>query len=186
MWLVAISGVHAAEVETPEPAGEPNALDIIDEVRFGAAGYVSLGGSSEPGPFINGQVLFESIIPPMQNALANALLRPRPHIGLSAGLGDDSTDQIFAVFTWDIPLPSVFFLEASFGATVHNGHLELPPDADRPELGCRLLFHERLGIGAELGQHWRIVAGADHSSNFGFCESNSGLTHAGVSLGYHF
>ncbi len=87
--------------------------------------------------------------------------------------------------TWDFPVYKSFFLEASFGGTIHDGPLESPGNG--LDLGCHLLFHESIGAGVDLGQHWRVLGEADHSSHANLCDGgNSGITHAGVYVGYRF
>ena len=77
----------------------------------------------------------------------------------------------------------MFFAEASFGATVHNGAIKGAEVA----LGCHTLFRESLGVGANVGEHWRVIASLDRSSHFGLCSPiDDGLTHAGLSVGYRF
>ncbi len=78
-----------------------------------------------------------------------------------------------------------FYVQASFGGTVHDGPLDDPGF----RLGCRLLFRESIGVGVSLGEHWNVLAAVDHSSHAGLCgddTGNAGLTHAGAYLGYRF
>ncbi len=156
---------------------------IFDEVRLGATTFWQRGDTGpEDGAFITGQVLFDPFIAPLSNRYLDILLRPRPHLGASVSTGS-GTNQIFGGLTWTVPIVSVFFLEASFGGTIHDGELEGAPIS----LGCRVLFRESLGLGLKLGEHWRVVGGVDHSSHTNLCgNDNDGLTHIGGSIGYRF
>jgi hypothetical protein len=136
---------------------------------------------SVEGAYVTGQVLFDSFVPAFSNWWANTLLRPRPHIG--GTFSPDGPDQLFAGLTWTVPVWRMFFVEASFGGTVHNGPLE----GAEVSLGCEILFRESLGVGADIGEHWRVMVGVDHSSHADLCDGeNDGLTHLGGYLGYRF
>ncbi len=159
---------------------------FFSEVRLGAA-FWALDGRErihEDGVFIQAQVLLDPVLRPFDNFFADVLLRPRPHLGTSISTAGE-TNQVFAGVTWTLPVRKFLFLEANFGATVHDRGLDLDHD-DGAQLGCHLLFREGAGVGLALGPHWRIVASVDHSSNAGLCEDNDGLTHAGTSVGYRF
>jgi len=126
-------------------------------------------------------VLFDPFVGPFDNRFLDILLRPRPHIGGTAS--PEGTDQIFAGLTWNLPVGRIFFVEASFGGTVHNG----PITGAEVALGCHALFRESAGVGANIGEHWRVIASVDHSSHNEWCsDDNDGLTHAGLSAGYRF
>ena len=158
-----------------------NGGGILDEVRLGVLAFWQTNADSEEGVYVTGQVLFDPFVAPFDNWILDILLRPRPHIGGNASLS--GTDQLFGGLTWSVPIGRIFFAEASFGGTIHNGPLENAQVA----LGCRVLFRESIAVGANLGEHWRVVAGIDHSSHAELCgNDNDGLTHVGGSLGYRF
>jgi hypothetical protein len=190
-WTAAGPPLAASAYVAPNASGDVSAMDvgagnpggIFDEVRLGATTFWQ-GGDNGPegGVYITGQVLFDSFLAPLDNRYLDILLRPRPHLGGSLST-DGGTSQIFGGLTWTLPLPSIFFLEASFGGTIHDGPLEDAPIA----LGCRVLFRESIGLGLELGEHWRVIGGIDHSSHANLCgNENDGLTHIGGSIGYRF
>ena len=158
---------------------------IIDEVRFG--GSYSLPKNEPDGLLLNGQINFTNFLPPLHTYLLNAILRPQPHLGVTLAT-DDGTDQVFGGLTWMFPLFRSLFIEASLGATVHNGPFDSPDDG--PDLGCSPLFRESIAVGIDLPWSWRVLAGADHSSHARLCDGgragNDGLTHAGLYLGYRF
>jgi len=186
------AGADLARTTAADTTEPTNTLDydrggIFDEVRVSGSGWLQNNDGGKEGPFyIGGEVLFDPFLPPHKNWLANVLLRPRPMIGVNIAT-NCCTDQIFAGLTWDVPA-GPFFLEASFGGTIHDGQLHQAPgeSGEELELGCRVLFRESAGIGVNLGRHWTALAGIDHSSNNGFCDDNSGLTHLGGMIGYHF
>ena len=175
--------VEATNEAFAQDTGYDNPGWIFDEVRLGGTTFWQRGDNGpEGGLYVTGQVLFDPFVPPLDNFFLDVLLRPRPHLGGSVST-DGGSSQAFGVLTWTLPLPSVLFLEASFGGTIHDAPLENAPIA----VGCRVLFHERLGLGLELGQHWRVIGGIDHSSHANLCgDENDGLTHIGGSVGYRF
>ena len=159
---------------------------IFDEVRLGALYPVQPNDDS--GVIVSGQLYFRTFVPPFENYFADTLLRPRVHVGGNLATGDDPINQVYAGLTWHFPIRNGFFVEASFGGTWHDGPLE--STGDGLDLGCEFLFRESVGVGVDLGQRWRVVASADHSSHAGLCDDgnagNSGITHAGVYAGYRF
>jgi hypothetical protein len=87
--------------------------------------------------------------------------------------------------TWTVNFNEKIFAEAGFGGVWHTG--ELDQNDDGPALGCRLLFHEYLGAGYNITQHWNVVAQVAHSSHANLCDGpNNGMTRAGLQVGYKF
>jgi len=166
------------------PAGDTDHSGggIFDEIRLGVLGFWQDNAGEEEGVYVTGQVLFDPFVPRFDNWFLNVLLRPRPHLGGTVSVSS-GTNQLFGGLTWTVPVGRIFFAEASFGGTVHDG----PLSGAEVSLGCRFLFRESVGVGANLGPHWRVVAGVDHSSHNEFCgNDNDGLTHIGGSVGYRF
>lgn len=158
---------------------------FFSELRLGA--LASVDGRErvrEDGVFVDAQILLNPILPPLDNLVAELLLRPRPHAGVTVSTAGE-TNQVYAGLTWTFPVTSVLFLEASFGATLHDRPLDEDFE-DGAKLGCHLLFRESVGIGLALGPRWNVIATVDHASHAGLCGANDGLTHAGTSLGYRF
>jgi hypothetical protein len=154
---------------------------IFDEVRLGVLEFWQDNAETFEGVYFTGQLLFDPFVGPFNNRILDILLRPRPHIGATAS--PDGPDQLFAGLTWTVPIGRIFFVEASFGGTVHNG----PISGAQVSLSCHALFRESLAVGANIGEHWRLLAGVDHSSHAGLCDGeNDGLTHIGGYLGYRF
>jgi hypothetical protein len=154
---------------------------IFDEIRLGVLEFWQENAESVEGVYFTGQLFFDPFLAPFDNWLLDILLRPRPHIGATAS--PDGPDQLFAGLTWTVPIGRIFFLEGSFGGTVHNGSISNA----QISLGCHTLFRESLAVGANIGERWRVLAGVDHSSHASLCDGeNDGLTHIGGYLGYRF
>ena len=90
--------------------------------------------NDDSGVILSGQLYFRTFVPPFQNYLANTLLRPRVHVGGNVATGDDPINQVYGGLTWNFPVFHRFFLEASFGGTLHDGPLELAGRRARPRL----------------------------------------------------
>ncbi len=168
-------------------SGENSGLaGIFDEVRVGTV--FSVQPDDDSGVILSGQLYTRSFGPHANNYWANAFFRPRLFIGGNLATADHGVSQVYGGLNWLFPIYRTVFLEASFGGTWHDGPLDSPGGG--LDLGCHLLFHERLGVGTDIGRHWRVVAEADHSSHAHLCKGgttgNSGITHAGVYLGYRF
>ncbi|MET0195581.1 MAG: acyloxyacyl hydrolase, partial [Hyphomicrobiaceae bacterium] len=102
------------------------------------------------------------------------------HIGASVNAGGD-TNQIYAGLTWNVPLAVRWTFEVSFGGALHDG-----PTGGAPgySFGCAINFREAASIGYAVSERWRVYGTVTHMSNGGLCDHNSGLTSAGVRLGY--
>jgi lipid A 3-O-deacylase len=157
---------------------------IFDELRFGASASVQGGHSHEDGIFPEVTVLFD---PFGQNAATDwkqQLARPRINIGTSIGTSGEAT-QIFGSLAWTVDFNEKIFAEAGFGGVWHNGNVGYTDDG--PELGCHFLFHEYVGAGYRFDQHWNVSAQIAHSSHANICDGpNSGMTRAGIQVGYKF
>src|SRR5262245_42473977 len=154
---------------------------IFDELRIGFFAHQIEPNASNRGQDLNFEVLFARPAILYDSAMANIILRPRLHIGASIDLEGD-TNQVYAGFTWDVPIINRLSFEVSFGGVLHDG----PEDVvGRDSYGCALNFRESAAIGYTLTEHWSLYGTVAHMSNAGLCDRNSGLTSAGVRLGYH-
>lgn len=164
----------------------PRVFHIFDEVRTG--GSFSVQPNDDSGFIVRGEVITGQFFRRTDNYVANTLFNPRAHLGANFATAKDGVSQVYGGLTWDFPVFDPFFIEATFGFTVHNGPLE--SSGDGLDLGCRVLFRESLGVGVDLGKHWRVLAAADHSSHaHRLCSNeagNSGITHVGAYVGYRF
>jgi lipid A 3-O-deacylase len=169
-----------------DDGSHPGLFGIFDEARFGLVYPVQ--PEDDSGVTLSGQLYFSNFVPPYQNYWANALFRPRFHVGGNLATGSDPINQAYVGLTWDFPVLDRYFIEASLGGTIHDGPLNSPGDG--LDLGCSWLFREAIAVGANITDRWRIIASADHSSHADLCDDgkagNSGITHAGVYLGYRF
>jgi hypothetical protein len=186
MMLAGLAGFGTAHAQQFSSASGGGLFGIFDEVRTGAS--FSVQPNDDSGVIVRGELLFRNFFPMTDNYAANTLFNPRLHIGGNLATAEDGVSQVFSGLTWNFPVFRNFFVEATFGFTVHNGPLESAGDG--LDLGCRLLFREGIGVGVDLGQHWRVVAAADHSSHAHLICSNesgnSGITHVGGFVGYRF
>jgi hypothetical protein len=166
----------------------------LDEIRLGAMlpnaerrHYTGPGFSfhAEGGVDVNAEVLFVSPWSQFSNPFVDFLLRPRPMLGVEINTRGD-TSQAYLGATWTLPLFDIFFVEATFGGSIHDGPLTSAPPVYRSAYGCRLNFHESGSAGLQLGANWRIMATAEHMSNGIFCQPNAGLTTYGARIGYKF
>ncbi|MEL6946719.1 MAG: acyloxyacyl hydrolase [Pseudomonadota bacterium] len=145
-----------------------NAEMLFTEVDFGADGYA-------PGTFVH------------------SLLTPRPHVGTTISLDPDGASSIYGGLTWHQELGSVFFVEASFGAAVHNGkinrHEPIPgqPGKIYRGMGSSLLFRESIALGASVTKNLNVIVQLSHMSHAGLAgEDNAGQTDLAVKLGWSF
>jgi hypothetical protein len=153
----------------------------IDEVRAGGFKQAIDDAHGEGAGALNLEVLGGRLPGGYENGILNFFLTPRPHAGTTLAFG--KTDEFYWGLTWDVKLFDRAFIEASFGGAVHDGPLH---ELHEASYGCRMNFRESASIGFALTQEWRLMATLDHMSNGGLCETNRGLTNAGVRLGYKF
>lgn len=154
------------------------------EVRGGIFGH-SVDGSD--GFHLNRieDVNFEALFTMPQLDSFIWLGQVRPHVGATVNLNGGES-MAYAGLSWTVPLGETFFVEGAFGAAVHNGALH---DAVAParSLGCPVLFHEAVSVGANLTTNASIMVTAEHASHAGLCgDDNRGLTNLGVRLGFKF
>jgi lipid A 3-O-deacylase len=161
---------------------------IFSELRLGTFGHNFTSTFESGSVDVNGELLFAKPLT-STDPWIDALL-PRPHLGATINTGD-KTSHAYAGLTWTVPLGERFFVEGSFGASINNG-LDGPARRnphlvqDRAPIGCNLLFRESASIGFNITQSWSVMGTFEHTSNAGLCDSNSGLSNAGVRFGYKF
>lgn len=157
---------------------------IFDELRFGASASIQGGHSHEDGVFPEVTVFFDPFGQDAATDWKQTLARPRLNLGTSIGTAGEAT-QIFGGLSWTVNFNEKVFAEAGFGGVWHNGNLDYAKDG--PELGCRFMFHEYVGAGYRFDAHWNVMAQVAHSSHANLCDGpNSGMTRAGVQVGYKF
>lgn len=153
---------------------------FLSEVRIGIMAHDVgvFGRSKEDGPDINAEILFVS------PGFLEFIFAPRPHIGITANTGDD-TSQIYAGLTWDWNFWDPFFIEGTLGIAVHDGDTDIESQ-EKKKLGCKALFRESVALGARFLEHHNISVTLAHISNAKLCEGNEGLDTVGVRYGYQF
>lgn len=155
---------------------------IFDEFRIGLMAHDVEPGGNEDGLDFGVELLFRSPYRTSYgNAFADFLFQPRFHLGSAINLSSD-TSQVYAGLTWNIPLGQAFTFEVSLGGAIHDGPTGSGGDHS---FGCTLNFRESASIGYALSERWRLYGTVTHMSNANLCDHNSGLTSAGVRLGYN-
>lgn len=148
------------------------------EARLGVLYHdVSTSERIESGLDLNVEVLWES------PEFLEAILAPRPHLGLSLNSGGD-TSQIYGGLTWSWQFNEPFFLEFAFGGAIHDGETGCAARDERA-LGCRVLFREAISVGSLVGPG-SLSLELSHISNAGLCDDNAGLTNLGLRYGLAF
>jgi lipid A 3-O-deacylase len=176
LCLPALAGAAAAQARGPEP------LFPVDEVRIGLYDHNVEPHGSEAGVDVKGELLLGRLPGGYGSPILETILRPRPHVGGNLNF-HGHTSFAYAGLTWDYRLSPSFFLEASFGAAVHDGPLD---ERGKASFGCRANFHEQAGLGYAIDRNWRVVLSWEHMSNADLCDRNRGLTNAGLRIGYVF
>ena len=186
IFLALISSIlvfFAAPAHAADHLLEPK---LLDEVRIGLSGSIQSSHSHESGVFPSLTVFFD----PLDRAAAvgwqEIMLRPRIHAGAIVSTTGNAS-QLYTGFTWTVDLTDKLFVDLGFGAALNNAELGRDGgNSNGPEVGCHVLFHESLGAGYKLTENWRVLATVEHSSNANFCDSNGGLSYAGLAVGYKF
>jgi len=108
-----------------------------------------------------------------------------PNVGATVNFGGLES-MIYGGMVWHVPVAATpFFTEAALGAALHNGALS-GATAPARNLGCSLLFHEQLSLGANLSPSTSVMLTAEHASSANLCLPNEGLTNIGVRVGFKF
>lgn len=164
------------------PLNSAIALDLtaVSEVRLGVLAHDQgiFSSHDEPGVGINGEVLFQDL------GWLGRTAALRPHLGVTVNTAG-ATSQTYFGITGTVPLSQWGFVEGSFGGSIHNGNLD-KNEANRKDLGCRVLFRESVSVGVYLDEHSSVAAVADHISNASICDRNEGLEAVGIRYGYRF
>jgi hypothetical protein len=152
-------GVMAHSIDQPGPNGSPPDFSRIED--------------------LNVELVFTPIA---ADELFGSL---RPNFGATVNFGGLES-MAYAGLTWHLPVLSTpLFVEAGFGAAIHDGALR-GAVAPARDLGCSVLFHEQLSVGYELGASASVMLTAEHASSADLCLPNRGLTNVGVRLGWKF
>jgi hypothetical protein len=136
--------------------------------------------NGEGGADLNLELLFRRPGGRYDNPLLDFALRPRVHVGASVNTQGD-TSQLYAGLSWDAQLMPRLSLELTFGGALHDGPTGGGLD---DSYGCSLNFRESASLGYALDERWTVYGTISHMSNADLCDNNTGLTSAGVRLGY--
>ncbi|MEQ8667414.1 MAG: acyloxyacyl hydrolase [Rhodospirillales bacterium] len=165
------------------PALAENHDPLISEIRFGVLAHNvgPLASRTEDGIDINPEILFRS------PDFLEAIWSPRPMIGATISIGDD-TSILYSGLMWRLDLFTDVFADLSFGMAVHNGNAGEEPDSEgRRALGCRWLFRESVELGYKINETYAVAAYLDHVSHGGLCsDRNRGMDNTGVRVHYAF
>lgn len=157
------------------------ASGFLSEIRIGALNHdANIITVREEDSDIDGNLEFLFTSP----RFLHSVWSPRPHLGVSANFGGDTSQGYFGL-TWDLDLSNSIFAEVSLGASVHSGELDTG-DPNRKNLGCRWLFRESISLGYRITEHHNLSVMFDHVSNAELCDRNDGLDSLGLRLGYRF
>ena len=99
--------------------------------------HVEPAGSEKGGQDVNVEILFGRPAIAYASHIADVALRPRLHLGSSINV-NGNTNQLYAGFTWDIPLMQRVSLELTFGGSLHDG----PNTGEGSAFGCPLNFRK--------------------------------------------
>jgi lipid A 3-O-deacylase len=180
-FLVLAALLVAAGDASAQSRDDSLTRSLIDEVRLGLfVHHIEPAGTERGGQDVNLEMLFSRPALAYANSF-DAVWWPRLHLGSSINVNGE-TSQLYSGFTWNFPLVQRLSLELTFGGSLHNG----PDTGPGSAFGCPLNFRESGSIGYAVTEHWRIYGTVAHMSNAGLCERNSGITSAGMRLGYVF
>lgn len=187
--LVMVLALDASGAAQAQPV-DASAPGLVDEVRLGIHAHAASPyfwptyvGSWEMGDVsdVSFDVLFTS---PDLDAF-RWLGSPRPEVGVTANFSGEES-LLHAGLTWQLPIfDTDFYLEGSLGAAAHTGYLTDAPEGER-NLGCRVNFYERFGLGANITDNVTATVTYEHTSNWELCEENNGFSNIGVRLGWKF
>ena len=108
---------------------------------------------------------------------------PRPHVGVSAS---SATSLVYTGLTWTNQNTSPLLFDFEFGIAANNGMAEGSAAAKKTSMGCVLGFHETVSVGYRFNRSLSLMATIEHFSNGKICEPNTGLTNAGLRIGYSY
>ncbi len=164
------------------PSARAGSSGFLSELRLAILDHNLEPGGSESGLDLGAEILLAPLARPAGAGAFDILLSPRPHLGANLSL-EGETSRLYLGLTWQVPLGTAYFLEASFGGAWHDGPLDEPGIAS---YGCELSFRESAALGVRISERLNLVAGVEHMSNADLCGRNRGLTSGGVRLGYAF
>jgi hypothetical protein len=178
--LAAAAWLGWAPMASAQTAAGGPPSPLVDEVRAGVMAHSINANNGEGGADLNLELLFRRPGGRYDNPLLDFALRPRDHVGASVNTQGD-TSQLYAGLSWDAQLMPRLSLELTFGGALHDGPTGGGLD---DSYGCSLNFRESASLGYALDERWTVYGTISHMSNADLCDNNTGLTSAGVRLGY--
>jgi hypothetical protein len=110
--------------------------------------------------------------------------RVLPNIGASINNRGD-TSKIYGGCIWEVIFSGGGFFNTGAGLALHDGDLDRE-DADRKQLGSRMLFRIPFEVGLSWNGRHRLSLMFDHVSNAYLASPNEGLDTLGVRYGFQF
>lgn len=189
--VLLITGVPMASgQDQAAPSFDVGVLDIVDEVRLGGH-FHNVYWTMLPQGFGDwdwskpGDVSFDVLFKSPEHDVFRWLGSPRPEVGVNLSLSGYESLLYFGL-TWQVPVfETPFYLEGTFGGAAHSGYLTGAPGEFR-NMGCRVNFYERFGVGANLSENVTATLTYEHTSNNDYCVANAGLSNFGLRLGWKF
>jgi hypothetical protein len=180
--LISVIFSHPLQARAQIPPGAASGSGIFYGLRFGLLAH-DLGGlwshtRAEGGVDWNAEVVFKK---PSFMLWEGAIL---PNFGLSINSRGD-TSKIYGGVVWEFQFSNGWFFNLGTGLAVHNGQLE-SEDANKKQLGSRILFREPIEFGFTFNKNHRISVMFDHISNAYLANPNEGMDTLGVRYGYQF
>lgn len=156
--------------------------EIVYGIRLGVLAH-DVGGlwshsRAEGGADINAEIVFKK---PSLKLWQGMIL---PNLGVSVNSQGD-TSKAYGGLLWEFVFDNGFFVNSGAGLAVHNGQQE-SDDADKKQLGSRVLFRIPLEIGFTIFERHRISLMFDHMSNAYLANPNEGMDTIGVRYGIQF
>lgn len=164
-------------------AGQPATAPWLDNVNVGllAHDYGPISDRHENGIDPNLEIQFH----PPAWGFWQAIGAPRPHLGVTPNLSDD-TSVLYAGATYAFDLRPRVFAEIGLGLALHDGPLHAEDrvaceqDSDCG-FGSRILPRFSLEMGVRLDPDRAVTLFFDHISHLGYLDDeNEGIDHLGL------
>jgi hypothetical protein len=180
------AGARADDASTTQAQFGQN-FTLLDEVTLGLLDHDPMrkeeGGTQD--------ISFEVFTSPIlghrpSDSIFDELIDPRLNVGAAINDGG-KTSFAYAGPAWRFNVWGPVFVDAEFGMALNNGYTGAAPVSDHLLVGSNVTFHEEVGLGYRLTDHFDIIATAEHISHAGlFAKRNAGVTDFGVRVGYRF
>lgn len=184
-FIAAISLVYALSVPcvlAQQASERTPRSDIVYGIRLGVLAH-DVGGlwshsRAEGGIDFNAEIVFKK---PSFKVWQGSVL---PNLGVSVNSQGD-TSKAYGGLLWEFLFDSGFFVNSGVGLAVHSGQLE-SDDANKKQLGSRVLFRIPIEIGFTIFERHRLSVMFDHMSNAYVANPNEGMDTIGVRYGFQF